>query len=529
MATSPALADQLIDNVNGITLDGQGKPSYFSGLLIGDDGKVKRLLSGKDKLSKKERKALDIYYDATGKTMLPGFAAPSCNLVELGLADATVDLGGAGSLDQMVALVRDHAGRNPDKRWILGHGYDASLVGEGAALTGLLDDVAGNRPVWLIDRTGDMGWANSDALTAAGIVRDGGGVLTGKDLARMEAAISRPRPSEYDQALQQAQKQLLAQGITTAHQLHADIHDWQALRRAGDSGRLRVRTIVYAGSVDDMILIAGQEPTPWLYKDRLRAAGLSLQLDGSLLAGPASVDTAPRYGDAELRNIMSRAAMDRFQTLLVAHGERGVEDAVLAIEELGFTYKGERRWRIEGLEQIDAPRIALLASLGAHATLDPLPPAMETVRLGQLIAPGREASAWPARSLSDAGIPVSIGGRCGPGLAAPLASFAAAISRADAAGQPLGGWQGQERLTREGALAALTLNPARAVNGEDRIGLLLPGYQADFVLLDVDPMLAPPASLWRARVRETWVGGERYFLDGADSDANRPDTAAEAR
>ena len=47
--TTPAHADTLIDNVNGITLDAEGKVVRFTGVVIDDSGKVKQLLDRTDK------------------------------------------------------------------------------------------------------------------------------------------------------------------------------------------------------------------------------------------------------------------------------------------------------------------------------------------------------------------------------------------------------------------------------------------------------------------------------------------------
>ena len=56
---APAHADTLVDNVNGITLDKDGKLVRFTGLVIDSQGKVKQLLDRKDKrrakLTAKER------------------------------------------------------------------------------------------------------------------------------------------------------------------------------------------------------------------------------------------------------------------------------------------------------------------------------------------------------------------------------------------------------------------------------------------------------------------------------------------
>jgi imidazolonepropionase-like amidohydrolase len=60
-------------------------------------------------------------------------------------------------------------------------------------------------------------------------------------------------------------------------------------------------------------------------------------------------------------------------------------------------------------------------------------------------------------------------------------------------------------LDRDLALAALTLNGAKMLDLEERIGSLKPGKDADFVILDGDPL-----SVY-TRVLETWIEGEQVF------------------
>ena len=43
---------------------------------------------------------------------------------------------------------------------------------------------------------------------------------------------------------------------------------------------------------------------------------------------------------------------------------------------------------------------------------------------------------------------------------------------------------------------------------EAELGQLLPGYQADFIVLDTD-VCADPSALCRARVEQVWVAGQR--------------------
>jgi hypothetical protein len=77
----------------------------------------------------------------------------------------------------------------------------------------------------------------------------------------------------------------------------------------------------------------------------------------------------------------------------------------------------------------------------------------------------------------------------------PFAGIAAAISREDPAGQPVGGWQPQERVDRASALAGYSSGAAWAGFAEQRFGRPAPGQRADFVFVDTDPMFASAAEI----------------------------------
>ena len=54
-------------------------------------------------------------------------------------------------------------------------------------------------------------------------------------------------------------------------------------------------------------------------------------------------------------------------------------------------------------------------------------------------------------------------------------------------------WHPEQAVTVEEALRATTVNPAWLTGDERRRGKLLPGYLADLVVLDRDPLAIPPA------------------------------------
>ena len=123
----PAGADGLVDNVTGLTLDKDRKLVRFTALVVSPDGKVVRTLSGKDKRPDK----LDWRADMKGRVLLPGFIDAHGHVAELGFRALELDLSGTKSLDEAKARIRAYVAANPERRWILGGGWNQETWGLG--------------------------------------------------------------------------------------------------------------------------------------------------------------------------------------------------------------------------------------------------------------------------------------------------------------------------------------------------------------------------------------------------------------
>ena len=540
---SPAWADKLIDNVNGITLDKSGNVVRFTGIVLTDDGKVKTLLGEKDKRPKKD---LTLHYNARGKTMVPGFIDAHGHVLGLGFSQILLDLSDSISLDDALARIRDYAARNPETPWIIGRGWNQEKWGLGRFPTAADLDRAGiNRPIWLARVDGHAGWANSQAMQAAGInaaskspeggriEMEGGkpsGIFVDAAMKLVDAHMPKPLARDYDRAFVAAQLLLAKNGITTATDMGTTLNEWQALRRAGDNNNLKIRVISYAGDIDNMAIIGGPSRTPWLYNDRLRMVGVKLYLDGALgsrgawLKAPYSDAPGnsglPMLNYAQLRNKMVRASMDGFQVAVHAIGDRANDDTLEAIESLTDTFTGDRRWRIEHAQIVDPVDIPRFGKSGIIASMQPVHETSDWQMAETRLGPNRLAGAYAWKSIAATGARVAFGSDFPVEHPNPLAGLATAISREDAQGQPIGGWQAQEKVTREAALDGFTRTAAFAGFAEDKLGTLQPGMNADFVMLNVDPLSAAPATLRSGKILETWVGGTPIYV--ADSNSNAP-------
>lgn len=535
-AASAAQADTQIGNIQGITIDERGEVQRFASMVIGDDGKIVEILQRGERPSETP----DYFEDGQGRVVIPGIIDSHLHVMGIGLGALTLDLSGTRSLDEALEKIRAYADENPGRPWILGRGWNQELWGLGRFPTAAeLDTAVADRPVWLERVDGHASWANTLAMERANVgdnpsdpsggrverlpgSRKPSGVFVDAAAQLVQRAVPAPGPADRDIALDKAQDILLSFGITAAADMGTSIEDWQAFRRAGDYGRLKMRIMAYATSVDTMELIAGSRPTPWLYDDKLRLNGVKIYLDGALgsrgawLKQPYADDPGntglPFLTTSQLRNLMSRAAIDQFQPAVHAIGDAANADVLSAIEELNMTYSGDRRWRIEHAQIVDPADVPKFGQLGAIASMQPVHQTSDRIMAEARLTESRLGGAYAWRSIAAGGSKLAFGSDAPVESPDPFAGLAAAISRTDSDGQPFGGWRPSETVSRETALAAFTSNGAYAGFAEGRFGRLLPGERADFVMIDRDPFLASPDELRQTRVLETWVGGQRVFI-----------------
>ncbi|WCT77903.1 amidohydrolase [Novosphingobium humi] len=544
-----AHADTLVDHVRGMTLNAAGNVERFNGIVIDREGRVAQLLHEDDPRPTR----LDFAADGHGAVLLPGLIDAHAHVMGVGIAALTLDLSDTTSLAQAQGKIRAYAAQFPGRPWIIGRGWNQELWQLGRFPTAAELDVAvDDRPVWLERVDGHAGWANSKALAAAGVTAatkdpSGGrierlpaapskvrgkapaaagrpaGVLVDGAMALVAKIVPPPRPEDRDAALAKAQELFLSRGVTAAADMGTSIEDWQTMRRAGDEMRLKMRVMAYGDGIANTVLIGGPGPTPWLYGDRLRLNGVKLYLDGALgsrgawLKAPyadAATSGLPFLTETQLKNLMSRAAMDHFQVAVHAIGDAANATLLSAIEDVAQTYQGDRRWRIEHAQIVDPADIPRFGRNGIIASMQPIHQTSDRIMAEARLGPNRLNGAYAWASMLRVGARLAFGSDAPVEVSDPFAGMAAAITRQGADGQPAGGWQPQEKLTRTQALAAYTTGAAFAGFAEGKLGQLRPGWQADFVLVDADPMTDSPEKIRQARVLQTWVAGKPVWESG---------------
>jgi predicted amidohydrolase YtcJ len=522
---SPALADTLIYNVNGIQVGADGKLQHFTGLVVGDDGKVEQVVRRDTDL----KRPIEHEIDGGGRTMLPGLIDAHGHVLDLGMTQMTVQLVGTSSIADLQKRLRDYAATHPRDAWIIGFGWNQELWPDKRFPTAAdLDSVVPDRPVVLERVDGHAVVANSAAMKAAGITAQtsapaGGRIENGLfvDAARglIDKAIPARTLEQSSEALAKAQEQLLSVGVTGAGSMSTSIADWETMRRAGTAGTLKVRLMVYLSGTES--LAAVPSPTPWLYGDRLRAVGIKLFADGALgsrgawLKRPYADKPDTRglqfRSDAEMLSLADAAASRGFQVATHAIGDAANAQIISAYEQLAKKYPGDRRWRIEHFQIADPADIPRLAPAGIIASMQPTHQTSDRLMAEKRLGPNRLAGAYAWQSVLKNGGRLAFGSDFPVESPNPFPGLSAAISRQDVNGQPPGGWIPSERLTFAQALEAFTRGAAYAGFAEDKIGALEPGKWADFILVDRDPTKVDAQQLARTEVLETWVAGKKVW------------------
>ena len=541
LLASPAWSTTVVNNVNGIQVGADGKLERFSGLVIGDDGKVVQVIPEGVML---KLAGVDTVVDGGGRTLLPGLIDAHGHVMGLGESAMQLDLVGTASLADLQARLRDYAAARPADPWIVGRGWNQELWTDKRFPTAAdLDAVVPDRPVILERVDGHAVVVNNAALKAAGVTA-GTKAAAGGEIERhaprhatrllidsaSEGDVAKwppPTPAQLDGALAKAQEALLAVGITGVADMGTGVEAWQTYRRAGEAGRLQVRIMSYASDVEPMRALAPNGPTDWLYGDRLRMGGIKIYADGALGSRGAWLkrpyaDKPETSGlrfltDEELRAKLDEAAKIGIQPAIHAIGDAANAQAIAAYEWLGQRYPGDRRWRIEHVQVVDPADIPRIGKAGIIASMQPVHQTSDRTMAEARLGPDRLAGAYAWQSMLRSGAKLAFGSDFPVESPNPFPGLAAAISRQDMQGQPPGGWIPAERLTFEQALTAFTRDAAYAGYAEGKIGSLEPGKWADFILVDRDPTKIDAQSLARTEVLETWVAGKKVWERSASA------------
>jgi predicted amidohydrolase YtcJ len=546
--SGPAPADQVF--INGIvyTVD-ESNPKVEAvavkdGLIlaVGTTAEIQAFVGGDTEV-----------IDLQGKTMTPGIIESHAHLMGIGYNKLEIDLMGVKTYEELIQKVGEAAATAKPGDWITGRGWHQDKwikmpekTVKGFQTHEALSAVSPNNPVYLAHASGHASFVNQKAMDMAGITPlrsetptqevEGGevlrdelgnpsGVLVERASSLVSKLIPETTPEKDEEALTLALKELAEKGITSFHDAGSGQEVIDLVQKFQKEGKLTARMYIMLTGRQPDLLEAWYKKGPMIDPSHwVTVRSIKLNCDGAL--GPWGAWLLEDYSDkpghrghetlpmSVVTEVSERALPLGFQVCAHAIGDRANQEILDRFEAaLAKNPKAtDHRFRIEHAQHLhpnDIPRFGKLGVIAAmqaiHLSSD-RPWAID--RLGEKrIIDG--AYVW--QSLFKTGARIANGTDAPVEPVDPLPSFYASVTRKTLQRLPEGGYEGDQKMTREQALKSYTLDGAYAEFEEKFKGSIEVGKAADFTVYDKNIMEIPEDEILQAKVQLTVVGGKVVY------------------
>jgi predicted amidohydrolase YtcJ len=490
--------------------------------------------------------------DLRGRFLMPGLVDSHCHAVIGGLDLISADNEDrAQSVEELAAFAAEARGSG---RGMFGNvlritGVPLAMWTRVDALSEHFDaDAYASQPVALFGMDGHTAWVNTAMRSLAGIDRmlvavqdpetralfgvgPGGepnGLLAEAAMEHVTSVIPDPDATRMLEAGRYAVRYLHSSGITAWLDPAADDASLEAYREMSATGELRSRVValpvvdMMKGNEDEQLAAALRHREAFADVTDVRVGGIKVFADGVAEYPTQTAHMSRPYRNSgrngELlfdpqRFAQIATAADRAGMIVHVHaiGDQAVTEALDGIEVARRT-NGDSGvlhsiTHLQFVRPEDMPRfrdLGVLASFqlywarGSNTTIDLVEPYVE---------PSLYRWQYPARSMLDAGVTIAGGSDWN----VSTANVFHAIYRAETRNGPRGVLDPGQRMPRIAMLYAYTIEAARLLGEDGRIGSIAPGKLADFVVLDRDVLTVTSDEARDTNVLWTIVGGETVF------------------
>ena len=487
--------------------------------------------------------------DLAGRTLLPSFQDAHVHPALAGINLTRCPLHGLPRrLDAYLDTIRNYATANPDRAWVLGDGWYMAAFPGGTPSRLDLDAAVPDRPAFFVNRDGHGAWANSRALTLAGITRDSvdptdgrierdssgdpSGTLHEGAMNLVGRLLPPVTVEERARGLLLAQAYLQRLGIGAWQDAWVTPPDLAAYRLLAERGLLTARVIACQWWERDR----GEEQIEEMAElrrtssiGRLRATTVKIMQDGVAENYTAAmlepyIDQHGRPTDnrglsfvdpARLKDHVRRLDAAGFQVHFHALGDRAVREALDAIEAAQVANgPSTARHHLAHLQVVDPTDIPRFRTLGAAANIQPYwachDAQMDDLTL-PFLPPERGALQYPFRTIASSGAVLAGGSDWSVSTPNVMAEIEVAVSRVSPEDRSAPPFLPAEALDLLTALAAFTTGSAWVNHLDQVTGSIEAGKLADLVVLDRDIMAPGAGPLGDTQVLLTLIDGQPVY------------------
>lgn len=500
-----------------------------------EGGRIVFLGSSRDALSQ----AWDERRDLEGASVLPGFTDSHMHLLHYAWLRRNLSLFGVGSIEELIRRCREQI-RQDSPAYLIAQGWNHDTMEEGRLVTRRdLDRVSTSIPVCALRACLHIGACNTVMLERIrSLPHVDPDVLAKVDfengILREEALhlYSDVLPAANDQAVRSlillAQRELNAAGVTCVNS--DDLRTIpgvdpfrliQVFREMERRGELTLRIVeqcqIYREDFDRFQAVRSD---PGDRDSLFRTGPRKLLQDGSLGARSAEMEGGyadapdnfgiPIYTEEELFQYIDAAHRAHMDVAVHTIGDLALRKACDAFEraEKAHAWPGHRHGVVHA--QITTPALLRrIKELGLQVFIQPIFIDADMKIIAQRVGERRARECYNWKTMIDLGLHVSGGSDCPVEPFDVLDNLRAAITRKDRSGSQT--YLPEQALTVEQALRLFTTYAAWSSRDEAVRGALIPGMQADLVVLDRDLFAISPDAISQTAVLETVLAGKTVY------------------
>lgn len=487
--------------------------------------------------------------DLNGDTLIPGFVDTHNHILMYALMKDMVNCSTPPNknMEDILEKLGQKVQDSPNGEWIIGYGYDDTLLEEKRHPTKEdLDKISPDHPVLISHISGHLAVVNSYALKLAELDRNtvdpqGGNYGRNEDgelngvlyesaaMAPVQELIPTKTKEEKIKMLGETTKEYLAQGITTNSDAAVfdldsmEVHLGAAINHMNP---MRTQLMFMHFLLREGTPFAGYTQAELDKELRERSDGL-VRLDSAKMFQDGSIQgltgalRKPYYKNPDIRGdlIHDQAEFQKevlnlqqrgYRITTHGNGDRAIGSILDAYEyALAKDPREDHRHRIEHVQTATSEDLNKMEKLGVAGSFFINHVYYWGDRHEQIfLGPERARQISPLKEAMDHDLLFTLHSDCPITPISPLFSIWAAVNRITREGKILGPEQRIDIIT---ALKSMTVYGAELIFQEDQLGSIEVGKLADLVVLDQDPTAVDIQEIKNIEIKSTFIGGKLVY------------------
>lgn len=492
--------------------------------------------------------------DLKGQTLMPGFVEPHVHIIVtsmfenlwMNLSNFTLPY---DTIETISEKLKAGLKSVPPGGWLMAFGVDPSRTSPFMAELNVdvLDKVSTDVPIFVVNQSGHIAYANSKAFSLAGVtaqspspgsggiyVKDANGKLTGKlieppSYLAFMAKMPAPTESQLFGAIQKTMNKISSTGVTTVSEMSVG-GNFGVAKEAGIYKALAEKSLLpirIRGYLWGQALPAGYDTIkPNEGDDHLRFIGIKYISDGSTQGLTGALNDPylyPKgskfsgdldYEDGKIYSLMEPFFKQGWQISVHANGDKALDQTLNNYAKLlaGNPKPQDRRLRIEHFTVNTENHVNKAVSLGVvpSFTIGHVHYWGEAFS-DQILGSKRAERIDPTGDFKRAGGRFTLHSDSPVSNVGPLNYITEAVTRHTQS--PLLKVLGPgQRVSTDDAIRGITIDAAYQLMLDDKVGSLEVGKQADLVILEKNPRQTDPVQIRNIKVKETWIDGKPVTL-----------------